>query len=91
MSCHQYPEYFIHTYLFFLTLYYTRLSYINAFTLFIFNALDDSDRKNAVLLPLQRGTRSNFEEMKERKKKKRKMYIILRIIILSLFIQKCHL
>jgi len=64
-SCQQYPEYFIPTYLF-LILHYTRLSYINASTLFIFMPLT-AIGKNAVLLPLQRCTRSNFEEMKRKK------------------------
>jgi hypothetical protein len=82
MSCQQYPEYFIPTYLF-ISLHYTRLSHINAFTLFTFIALDDGDRKNAVLLLLQRGTRSNFEDMKQTKNCE-----IGRIIILSSFIHK---
>jgi len=83
MSCQQYPEYFIPTYLFMFALYafilYKCLAFVHLY------ALDDSDRKNAVLLPLQRGTRSNFEDMIQN------IYEILRIIILSLFLQNCHL
>ena len=88
MSCQQYPEYFFPTYLFFFNfVLYAFILYKFLYFVHIY-ALDDSDRKNASLLPLQRGTRSNFEEMKRKKKIN---FEILRIIILSLFIRKCHL